>query len=177
MKPLTGFRAWLHFEDSSRNESPLLEKPSTSLVLTLWQNGLQCTYSTDVGDLHKITYMPMNGANTSPSSAGNSKCTSLSRVRCQNPMEVSLPPSFQEGAEGGIGKVYVQDLIWDARAELAPLILEKRAYIYICGDAKSMSKSVEEKLIQMLADAVGGMPEVEGAKELKLLKERNVRPA
>ncbi|OCF37507.1 NADPH-ferrihemoprotein reductase [Kwoniella heveanensis BCC8398] len=70
-------------------------------------------------------------------------------------------------------KVYVQDLIHGMRSELAPLILEKRAYIYICGDAKSMSKSVEEKLMNMLAEAKGGKPEVEGAKELKMLKERN----
>ncbi|KAK4687869.1 NADPH-ferrihemoprotein reductase, partial [Tremellales sp. Uapishka_1] len=70
-------------------------------------------------------------------------------------------------------KIYVQDQLWDLRAEIAPLILEKRAYIYICGDAKTMSKAVEEKLVQMLADAKGGKPEVEGLKELKLLKERN----
>lgn len=54
------------------------------------------------------------------------------------------------------------------------MILEKRAYIYICGDAKSMAKAVEDKLVRLLADAKGGSPEVEGAKELKLLKERNV---
>jgi hypothetical protein len=73
-----------------------------------------------------------------------------------------------------LGKTYVQDLIWDHRAELAPLILDKRAYIYICGDAKSMSKAVEDRLMRLLAEAKGGSPEVEGAKELKLLKERNV---
>jgi NADPH-ferrihemoprotein reductase len=60
------------------------------------------------------------------------------------------------------------------RSVLAPLILEKRAYIYICGDAKNMSKAVEDRLVRMLAEAKGGSPEVEGAKELKLLKERNV---
>lgn len=68
----------------------------------------------------------------------------------------------------------MQDLIWDERSELASLILDKRAYIYICGDAKSMAKSVEDKLMRMLADARNGTPEVEGAKELKLLKDRNV---
>ena len=73
-----------------------------------------------------------------------------------------------------IGKVYVQDLIWERRKELAPLILEKRAYIYICGDARSMAKSVEERLAHMLADAKGGSPELEGVKEVKLLKDRNV---
>lgn len=68
----------------------------------------------------------------------------------------------------------MQDLLWDARTDLTPLILEKRAYIYICGDAKSMAKSVEEKLMRMLGDAKGGSAEVEGAKELRLLKDRNV---
>jgi hypothetical protein len=37
-----------------------------------------------------------------------------------------------------------------------------------------MAKSVEERLVQMLAAGKNGTPEVEGAKELKLLKERNV---
>jgi NADPH-ferrihemoprotein reductase len=71
------------------------------------------------------------------------------------------------------GKVYVQDLIWDERPALAPLILEKRAYIYICGDARSMSKAVEDRLGRMLAEAKGGN-EADGAKEMKLLKDRNV---
>ncbi|OCF59039.1 NADPH-ferrihemoprotein reductase [Kwoniella mangroviensis CBS 10435] len=70
-------------------------------------------------------------------------------------------------------KVYVQDLIHDLRSELAPLIVDKRAYIYICGDAKSMSKAVEERLTQMLGEAKGGSAQVEGVKELKMLKERN----
>lgn len=71
-------------------------------------------------------------------------------------------------------KVYVQDLLWDEREQIAPLILEKRAYVYICGDAHSMSKAVEARLAQMLAEARGGGTDV-GAKELKLLKDRNVR--
>ncbi|KAK8846787.1 hypothetical protein IAR55_005875 [Kwoniella newhampshirensis] len=71
------------------------------------------------------------------------------------------------------GKVYVQDLIHEAASELAPLILEKRAYIYICGDAKSMSKAVEERLAQIMGEAKGGSAAVEGVKELKTLKERN----
>lgn len=68
----------------------------------------------------------------------------------------------------------MQDLIYDLRAELAPLILEKRAYVYICGDAKSMAKSVEQRLIQLLGEAKGG-GQTEGEKEFKLLKDRNVR--
>lgn len=68
----------------------------------------------------------------------------------------------------------MQDLLWDNRVALAPLILEKRAYLYICGDAKNMSRAVEDRLMHLLAEAKGGKPEVEGAKELKLLKDRNV---
>nr|ODO01063.1 NADPH-ferrihemoprotein reductase [Cryptococcus depauperatus CBS 7855] len=71
-------------------------------------------------------------------------------------------------------KVYVQDLIHDLRSELAPLILNKRAYIYICGDAKNMCKAVEETLMDILGSEKGGSAEVEGARELKILKERNV---
>jgi NADPH-ferrihemoprotein reductase len=73
-----------------------------------------------------------------------------------------------------LAKIYVQDLVWDLRDTLTKLILEKRAYIYICGDAKHMAKSVEEVLMKMLGEAKGGTAEVEGAKEFKLLKERNV---
>lgn len=76
-----------------------------------------------------------------------------------------------------IGKIYVQDLIYDLRHTLAPLILEKRAYIYICGDAKSMAHAVEEQLKIMLGEAKGGTAAVEGAKEFKLLKDRSVSPA
>ena len=37
-----------------------------------------------------------------------------------------------------------------------------------------MAKSVEEKLARMLGEAKGGKAEVEGVKEVKLLKDRNV---
>jgi len=70
-------------------------------------------------------------------------------------------------------KVYVQDLIWNDREPIADEILNKKGYIYICGDAKSMSKGVEETLAKILGEAKGGTAEVEGAQELKLLKERS----
>jgi hypothetical protein len=71
------------------------------------------------------------------------------------------------------GKVYVQDQLWDEKDKIAPLILDKRAYVYICGDAHSMSKAVEAALSKMLGESKGGDSEA-GAKELKLLKDRNV---
>ncbi|KAI0269857.1 NADPH-dependent cytochrome P450 oxidoreductase [Gloeopeniophorella convolvens] len=78
------------------------------------------------------------------------------------------PPYKPDG-----GKIYVQDLVWEDRVQIADAILNGKGYIYICGDAKSMSKSVEETLARILGEAKGGSAEVEGAAELKLLKERS----
>ncbi|BEJ17561.1 hypothetical protein CspHIS471_0609620 [Cutaneotrichosporon sp. HIS471] len=69
-------------------------------------------------------------------------------------------------------KIYVQDLIWNAREALVPAILHHGAFIYICGDAKSMAKEVERCLAQMLADYRGGTLEAEGYEELKSLKDK-----
>lgn len=70
-------------------------------------------------------------------------------------------------------KIYVQDLLWDDRAAIAEALLQGKGYVYVCGDAKSMSKAVEETLSRILGEAKGGSGEVEGAAELKLLKERS----
>ena len=70
-------------------------------------------------------------------------------------------------------KIYVQDLLWDDREHVADAIINGKGYVYVCGDAKSMSKAVEETLCRILGEAKGGSAEVEGAAELKLLKERN----
>ncbi|TIB15839.1 hypothetical protein E3P92_01499 [Wallemia ichthyophaga] len=70
-------------------------------------------------------------------------------------------------------KVYVQDHVWEAREELADTILNKRAYIYICGEASNMARQVEETLQRILGEAKQGTAEVEGAQEIRLLKERN----
>ncbi|KIL67916.1 hypothetical protein M378DRAFT_177150 [Amanita muscaria Koide BX008] len=70
-------------------------------------------------------------------------------------------------------KIYVQDLIWEEREQLAEAILNGKGYVYICGEAKNMSKQVEEILAKILGQAKGGSAEVEGAAEVKLLKERS----
>ncbi|KAJ3516597.1 hypothetical protein NLJ89_g1026 [Agrocybe chaxingu] len=70
-------------------------------------------------------------------------------------------------------KIYVQDLIWEDRENIADAILNGKGYVYICGDAKSMSKQVEEILAKILGEAKGGSAAVEGAAEIKLLKERS----
>ncbi|KAF9534516.1 hypothetical protein CPB83DRAFT_756475 [Crepidotus variabilis] len=70
-------------------------------------------------------------------------------------------------------KIYVQDLLWDDRAQIADAILNGKGYVYICGEAKNMSKQVEDVLARILGEAKGGSGAVEGAAELKLLKERS----
>ena len=78
------------------------------------------------------------------------------------------PPYKPDGS-----KIYVQDLIWEDRKTIADAILVDKGYVYICGDAKAMSKAVEEVLMRILGEAKGGIAEVEGAAEIKLLKERS----
>lgn len=70
-------------------------------------------------------------------------------------------------------KIYVQDLIWEDREHIADAILNGKGYVYICGEAKNMSKQVEDVLMRVLGEAKGGSAAVEGAAELKLLKERS----
>lgn len=78
------------------------------------------------------------------------------------------PPFKPDGS-----KIYVQDLIWEDREAIADEILNKKAYVYICGDAKGMAHSVEEKLAQILGQAKGGSAEKEGIEAVKMLKERS----
>lgn len=87
----------------------------------------------------------------------------------------SLQVAFsRDGARKPDGsKIYVQDLIWEDRERIADEILVKKGYVYVCGDAKNMSKAVEETLARILGEAKGGSAEVEGAQEVKVLKERS----
>ncbi|THV04462.1 putative cytochrome P450 oxidoreductase [Dendrothele bispora CBS 962.96] len=78
------------------------------------------------------------------------------------------PPYKPDGS-----KIYVQDLIWQEKDAVADAILNGKGYVYICGDAKNMSKAVEDVLSRILGEAKGGSAEVEGTAELKLLKERS----
>lgn len=78
------------------------------------------------------------------------------------------PPYKPDGS-----KIYVQDLLWEDRQNVADAIINGKGYIYICGDAKSMSKAVEETLARILGEAKGGSADVEGVAEVKLLKERS----
>ena len=48
-------------------------------------------------------------------------------------------------------KIYVQDRMWEARADLVDW-LEGGAYFYVCGDAKAMAKDVRATLVRAFAD-------------------------
>lgn len=65
----------------------------------------------------------------------------------------------------------MQDLLWDNRAQIASDILERKAYIYICGEAKGMAHDVEAVFSKIIAEAKGS--EEAGKAEIKLLKERS----
>ena len=52
-------------------------------------------------------------------------------------------------------KMYVQDLIWEQRDALAKEILDRKATVYICGDAAGMAHDVEKTLLRILTEAKG----------------------
>lgn len=85
-------------------------------------------------------------------------------------MRVAFSRSGPRKPDGS--KIYVQDLFWEDKQQVADAVLNQKAYIYICGDARSMSKQVEDTLAKILADAKGVSAE-EGHKEVKTLKERS----
>lgn len=86
-------------------------------------------------------------------------------------MLVSLSREGPRKPDGS--KIYVQDLLWEDKEAVVDTLITKKGYIYICGDAKNMSKAVEQVLMRILGEAVGGTPAVEGLKELNSLKEKS----
>jgi len=68
-------------------------------------------------------------------------------------------------------KIYVQDLIEEQAEKIVEALVEKKGYLYICGDAKHMAKDVEctlEKIMGGGLDAGLGS----GEKQLRIIKER-----
>ncbi|KAL5317223.1 hypothetical protein ACEPPN_014318 [Leptodophora sp. 'Broadleaf-Isolate-01'] len=73
--------------------------------------------------------------------------------------------------EPGEGRRYVQDLLVEEGGVVVDALVERKGYLYICGDAKHMAREVEAVLESIIGKSMGGGP-IEGARELKVLKER-----
>ncbi len=68
-------------------------------------------------------------------------------------------------------KVYVQNRLWERRAELWGW-LEEGAHLYVCGDEKAMAKDVHAMLARIVADQSGRTPEAAEAYLGDLRKQR-----
>jgi cytochrome P450/NADPH-cytochrome P450 reductase len=66
--------------------------------------------------------------------------------------ELQVAFSRQQGKE----KVYVQDLIAASAKQLWPLLQERGAYVYVCGDARKMAPDVRVAF-EGIAREVGGL--------------------
>lgn len=66
----------------------------------------------------------------------------------------------------------MQDLLWEDRDTIKKMIWDNKGYIYVCGDAKSMSKAVEDVLAKILGEAKGA-DIAAGHAEIKHMKERS----
>ncbi len=64
-------------------------------------------------------------------------------------------------------KIYVQDRLWQARAEVFAWI-GQGAYLYVCGDAAHMARDVEATLLRILAEEGGLSPEAAAARLAEL---------
>ena len=66
----------------------------------------------------------------------------------------SLRVAFSRDIPGQ--KVYVQNLMREDREKLWEL-LEKGAYVYVCGDASSMAREVQDVFREIIAEKKNGM--------------------
>lgn len=66
-------------------------------------------------------------------------------------------------------KIYVQQRLWERRAELLKWI-EEGTHIYVCGDEKGMGRDVDVMLVRILAEAARGDEEAGRAKLKELAK-------
>jgi sulfite reductase (NADPH) flavoprotein alpha-component len=66
-------------------------------------------------------------------------------------------------------KIYVQQRLWEARADLLKWV-DEGAHIYVCGDEKGMARDVDVMLGRILAEAARGDDEAGRAKLKELTK-------
>ncbi|MBV8791315.1 MAG: flavodoxin domain-containing protein [Pseudolabrys sp.] len=68
-------------------------------------------------------------------------------------------------------KIYVQDRIWERRADLVEW-LDGGAYFYVCGNAKAMAKDVRAALVRAYADVKALTPETAEAAVAQLERDK-----
>jgi NADPH-ferrihemoprotein reductase len=66
--------------------------------------------------------------------------------------------------------VYVQQLLSGHREMVRKAIVDDGGYVYICGDAKGMAKSVEDVLRNIVGDGQDGEAELQLLKKKKRLQ-------
>jgi NADPH-ferrihemoprotein reductase len=69
----------------------------------------------------------------------------------------------------GPEKVYVQDRMREAGAEINELLERQRAYFYVCGDAANMAREVNTLLAQIIARE-RGVDEAAGEEVVKRMR-------
>ena len=59
-----------------------------------------------------------------------------------------------------VGVTYVQDVLEERKAEVAGLLYDANAHLYVCGDGKAMATDVHGALVRITADgcAIACMP-------------------
>ena len=70
-----------------------------------------------------------------------------------------------------VGVTYVQDVLEERKAEVAGLLYDANAHLYVCGDGKAMATDVHGALVRITADHFGVPPAEAEARLAKLAAE------
>ncbi len=70
-----------------------------------------------------------------------------------------------------VGVTYVQDVLEERKAEVAGLLYDANAHLYVCGDGKAMATDVHGALLRITADHFGVPPAEAEARLAKLAAE------
>ena len=72
----------------------------------------------------------------------------------------------------GSRKVYVQHMLREKSKDVSNMILNEKAYIFVCGDASHMAKDVENAIIDILALHNEKMDKREATKYVKTMQQQ-----